>query len=366
MSSRGLLLFNFVTVITVIVTVSESRELIRPFNNTISAVYVFGDSTVDSGNNNYINTVFKANFPPYGTNFANHTPTGRFCDGRLVMDFMTSYVGVKENVPPYLDPTLSLDELMTGVCFASSGTGLDPLTAQLFDGVITVPKQLENFKEYKTNLEASIGKNRTKTLIKKAAFLISIGTNDIAVNYMSTPLRRLTYNITVYLQVLLQQLKQLIEGLREEGAQIIGLVGLPPIGCVPAVITLYSGQPIFGRPCVDTFSNIALDYNNKLQDMLKTMQKPNSILVYADIYQPLNDIVHNPSKYGFEKTNVGCCGTGLIEATFLCNSGSVLCSDPSKYVFFDAIHPTETTYRYLFESIRPTMDRFLKKLSQLM
>lgn len=38
------------------------------------------------------------------------------------------YLGVKEFVPPYLDPTLSIEELMTGVSFASAGSGFDPLT----------------------------------------------------------------------------------------------------------------------------------------------------------------------------------------------------------------------------------------------
>lgn len=49
---------------------------------------MFGDSTVDSGNNNYIVTPFKANFPPYGIDFVNHVPTGRFTNGRLVTDFV--------------------------------------------------------------------------------------------------------------------------------------------------------------------------------------------------------------------------------------------------------------------------------------
>lgn len=38
------------------------------------------------------------------------------------------YVGVKEYVPPYLDPTLTIEDLMTGVSFASAGSGFDPLT----------------------------------------------------------------------------------------------------------------------------------------------------------------------------------------------------------------------------------------------
>lgn len=40
-------------------------------------------------------------------------------------------MGIKDFVPPYLDPSLSLDELMTGVSFASGSSGFDPLTAQL-------------------------------------------------------------------------------------------------------------------------------------------------------------------------------------------------------------------------------------------
>ena len=60
----------------------------RGFNRSVSAVFVFGDSTVDPGNNNYIVTPIKSNFPPYGRSFKNQEPTGRFCDGRLATDFI--------------------------------------------------------------------------------------------------------------------------------------------------------------------------------------------------------------------------------------------------------------------------------------
>ena len=60
-------------------------------NGNVTAVLVFGDSTVDPGNNNNIRTIFKANFPPYGREFANHTPTGRFSDGQLTTDFVGKF-----------------------------------------------------------------------------------------------------------------------------------------------------------------------------------------------------------------------------------------------------------------------------------
>lgn len=59
-----------------------------PPRNSVSAVFVFGDSTSDTGNNNYISTSFKSNFPPYGRDFLDHIPTGRFSNGRLGNDFV--------------------------------------------------------------------------------------------------------------------------------------------------------------------------------------------------------------------------------------------------------------------------------------
>lgn len=52
----------------------------------VPGIITFGDSTVDVGNNDYIHTLFKADFPPYGRDFKNHRPTGRFCNGKLSTD----------------------------------------------------------------------------------------------------------------------------------------------------------------------------------------------------------------------------------------------------------------------------------------
>lgn len=52
-----------------------------------TALYVFGDSFFDNGNNNLLPTMARANFFPYGMNFRKG-PTGRFTDGRTVVDFI--------------------------------------------------------------------------------------------------------------------------------------------------------------------------------------------------------------------------------------------------------------------------------------
>lgn len=61
----------------------------RALNNTVSAIFVFGDSTSDPGNNNYVKTIFKGNFPPYGRDFVDQIPTGRFTNGRLSSDYIS-------------------------------------------------------------------------------------------------------------------------------------------------------------------------------------------------------------------------------------------------------------------------------------
>lgn len=50
------------------------------------AFFIFGDSLVDAGNNNYLGG-FKTNHWPYGETFFGR-PTGRVCDGRIYPDFI--------------------------------------------------------------------------------------------------------------------------------------------------------------------------------------------------------------------------------------------------------------------------------------
>lgn len=58
--------------------------------------FVFGDSLVDAGNNDYIFTLSKADSPPYGLDFAasGGKPTGRFTNGRTIADIVCKYIGV--------------------------------------------------------------------------------------------------------------------------------------------------------------------------------------------------------------------------------------------------------------------------------
>ncbi|MCD7453496.1 hypothetical protein HAX54_021121 [Datura stramonium] len=291
-----------------------------------------------------------------------HVPTGRFTNGMLANDFIARYVGVKEYVPPYLDKSLSNEELKTGVSFASAGTGFDPLTPKI-SNVISLSKQLENFKEYEEKMEAAIGKEQTQNLIKEALFIVSAGTNDFVVNYNTLPIRSKNYTLSTYTDFLLQQLHLFLQELLDKGARKIGVVGLPPMGCLPIVITLHSDNAFSKRDCIDFYSSIARDYNSKLQKKLNDMQirlaNLGSRIAYMDIYAPMGDMILG-HKYDFEKANIGCCGTGLLEASFMCNPNSYVCPNASKYVFWDSIHPTEKAYYIVSQALQPTIDSITK------
>ncbi|KAK2642926.1 hypothetical protein Ddye_024689 [Dipteronia dyeriana] len=71
----------------------------------MKALHVFGDSTVGSGNNNFLPSKSKANYPPFGVDLANGKPTGRFNNGRSEADLIVQVAGL-----PFPPPCLGLSK----------------------------------------------------------------------------------------------------------------------------------------------------------------------------------------------------------------------------------------------------------------
>ncbi|GER42524.1 GDSL esterase/lipase [Striga asiatica] len=85
--------------------------------------FVFGDSLVDSGNNNYLITTARADSLPYGIDYPTHRPTGRFSNGLNIPDIISEHMG-SEPTMPYLSPLLKGEKLLVGANFASAGVGI--------------------------------------------------------------------------------------------------------------------------------------------------------------------------------------------------------------------------------------------------
>lgn len=61
---------------------------------SFEAVIMFGDSIVDTGNNNQLKTPTKCNFLPYGRDFDGGVPTGRFSNGKVPSDLLGWYTSI--------------------------------------------------------------------------------------------------------------------------------------------------------------------------------------------------------------------------------------------------------------------------------
>ncbi|CBI15870.3 unnamed protein product, partial [Vitis vinifera] len=319
-------------------------------NITFTAVLIFGDSTMDTGNNNYVNTPFKGNHIPYGQDFPGKVPTGRFSDGKLVPDMVASLLKIKETVPPFLDPKITDNELKTGVTFASAASGYDDLTSVLSQA-IPVSKQPKMFKKYIERLKGVVGELEAMRIVNGALVVVSSGTNDFCFNFYDVPSRRIEFSSNGYQDFLLKKVEDLLKKLYNLGGRTMVIAGLPPMGCLPIQMSTRFELPGIFRVCLEDQNSDAQSYNSKLEKLLPQIQNslPGSKILYVDIYTPLDDMINNPEKYGFVETKRGCCGTGLVEAGPLCNSLTPVCENASQYVFWDSIHPTEAAYRVLVE-----------------
>nr|GEU84697.1 GDSL esterase/lipase At5g33370-like [Tanacetum cinerariifolium] len=157
-----------------------------PNAKQVRAFFVFGDSLVDNGNNNYLYTIARADMLPYGIDTPDHLPTGRFSNGLNIPDIISEHIG-SEPTLPYLSPELDGQKLLVGANFASAGVGILNDTGLQFVNVLTMPLQLEYFREYQQRLSRVIGEKQAKELVNQALVLVSLGGNDFVNNYYLFP-----------------------------------------------------------------------------------------------------------------------------------------------------------------------------------
>ncbi|KAL3615290.1 hypothetical protein CASFOL_040951 [Castilleja foliolosa] len=318
----------------------------------VPAIIVFGDSSVDAGNNNYVPTIARSNFEPYGRDFAGGKPTGRFSNGRVTTDFISEELGLRPVVPAYLDPEYNIKDFAVGVTFASAGTGYDNATSDVL-GVIPLWRELDYYKDYQSRLRTYLGDKKAIDTIANALHVISIGTNDFLENYYAFPPRerRLEYTIEAYQGLLIGIARDFITGLHGLGASKISLGGIPPMGCMPLERAQNLGN---GNGCNEVYNVVAMSFNAKLCDLVMNLNKelPGLQLVFSNPYYFLLRVISSPSSYGFDVSQTACCATGTFEMGYACNEGNPMtCRDADKYVFWDAFHPTQHTNKLVADHI---------------
>ncbi|XP_066371647.1 GDSL esterase/lipase APG-like [Miscanthus floridulus] len=317
----------------------------------VPAVMTFGDSTVDVGNNDYLHTIIKANFPPYGRDFANHVATGRFCNGKLATDMTADTLGFTTYPAAYLSPQASGQNLLIGANFASAGSGYYDHTALMYHA-IPLSQQLEYFKEYQSKLTAVAGAGQAHSIITGALYIISAGASDFVQNYYINPFLYKTQTADQFSDRLIGIFHNTVSQLYGMGARRIGVTSLPPLGCLPLSITLFGHG---SNGCVSRLNRDSQSFNRKMNATVDALSRryPDLKIAVFDIYTPLYDLATDPQSQGFTEARRGCCGTGTVETTvLLCNPKSVgTCPNATSYVFWDAVHPSEAANQVLADSL---------------
>ncbi|KAF2312435.1 hypothetical protein GH714_034675 [Hevea brasiliensis] len=142
-------------------------------------------------------------------------PTGRFSNGRVPSDFIVEAFGVKKLLPLILNPNLQLQDLLTGVTFASGGAGYDPVTSTLAPA-FSLSDQIDQFKDYIKKINSAVGEEGSAAMVSKSVFIISIGSNDILNTYYSTPLRHFHYTIDSYADFLASSASSFIQDSKKQ------------------------------------------------------------------------------------------------------------------------------------------------------
>ncbi|KAG9457816.1 hypothetical protein H6P81_002324 [Aristolochia fimbriata] len=313
--------------------------------NDLPASYVFGDSLVDSGNNNYLASLSKANIAPNGIDFMPYRiPTGRFTNGRTIPDIVGQELGFPHFTPPYLAPTTAGDTILTGVNYASGGGGILNETGQIFGGRLNLDAQIDNFENTKQDIISMVGAPAASSLLKKALFSVVIGSNDFLNNYLTPVLsesKRRSIPPEKFVQSMISKLRLQITRLYKLEARKLVIVNVGPIGCIPYQRDL---NPNTGENCVAFTDQLARSFNLQLKNLVSELRQTlkEASFVYADVYNIVSDIIQNYSSYGFENANSACCrSAGRYGGLVPCGPSARVCADRSKYVFWDAYHPSD-------------------------
>ncbi|KAE8077002.1 hypothetical protein FH972_015612 [Carpinus fangiana] len=312
------------------------------------ALFIFGDSFFDAGNNNYINTTTasQANFSPYGENFFKY-PTGRFSDGRLIPDFIAKHAKLPL-IAPFLDPRNH--RYIDGANFASAGAGALLETHQGF--VIDLQTQLSFFKDLARLLRRELGCKKANTLLGRAVYLLHIGANDYGV-FSTTNSSVLSPE--EYVNMVIGNVTIVIEEIHKEGGRKFGFLSMQPLGCLPSKRETTSKTGSIGA-CEEEITTLAKLHNKAFSEVLEKLERQLNGFKYSitNWYTAFSERINNPSKYGFKEGRIACCGSGPYRGINSCGGKrSVerfeLCGNASEYVFFDFAHPSERANQQLAE-----------------
>ncbi|KAG4982024.1 hypothetical protein JHK82_026896 [Glycine max] len=342
--SRMRVVLMILTLVAVTLLINtKSVESARTF-------FVFGDSLVDSGNNNYLPTTARADSPPYGIDYPTRRPTGRFSNGYNLPDLISQHIG-SEPTLPYLSPELTGQKLLVGANFASAGIGILNDTGIQFVGILRMFQQYALFEQYQQRLSAEVGATQTQRIVNGALFLMTLGGNDFVNNYFLTPVSARSRQFTVpqYCRYLITEYRKILMRLYELGARRVLVTGTGPLGCVPAQLATRSSN----GECVPELQQAAQIFNPLLVQMTREInsQVGSDVFVAVNAFQMNMNFITDPQRFGFVTSKIACCGQGRFNGVGLCTALSNLCPNRDTYAFWDPYHPSQRALGFIVRDI---------------
>ncbi|WCJ42448.1 GDSL esterase/lipase [Euphorbia peplus] len=308
----------------------------------LKGMFVFGSSLADNGNNAFLDTVSKPIKFPYGVDFP-LGPTGRYNNGKTVIDFLSELLQFPNFLPPFYDPSTHGSKILNGVNFASGGSGLlDDTGAGL--KVPSMNKQMNNFVNTTLpELEKQLGMKREQFL-GDYMFLVATAANDIG-HYFGNPFK---FNQTVeaYTSNLSQLLSAHVKNLYKLGGRKFVFIAVYPMGCYP--------RSVDQNRCNETLNSASKTYNSHLKTMIDDLnpQMPGSHLVFVNTFDIVLDMINRPTPLGFKDVENACCELdtppmGKKTHSHCKKDNPKVCEDRKSHVFFDEAHTSEAANKVI-------------------
>ncbi|KAK9051623.1 hypothetical protein SSX86_028250 [Deinandra increscens subsp. villosa] len=315
----------------------------------VPCYFIFGDSLVDSGNNNELVTKAKANYLPYGVDFPEGV-TGRFTNGRTMADMIGELLGFDEFIPTYASVTDQ--QISKGVNYASGGAGILPETSSYLGDRIALERQLSNHNGIVSRL-FGLQENTTFTNehLSKCLYVFNIGSNDYLNNYLLPKFYNTSHIYTPhqYASFLVRQYCQQLKKLYNLGGRKIVLFGLAPIGCTPIVIHIVGTN---GKPCVESINDIVKKFNDKLRllvdELNRDIQDANFTFInvsHISSVQKGKLAIRCSSIMPWR--NVPCCE---VTENGQCAHTTTTCRMRMLSIYFDGVHPSEMAHNVIATS----------------
>ncbi|KAF3340217.1 GDSL esterase/lipase [Carex littledalei] len=263
----------------------------------VPAMFVFGDSLLDPGNNNNLATLAKANYFPNGIDFPEGV-TGRYCNGRTVADYLGNLLGLPL-IPPYNKPIITAHDTSRGVNFASAAAGILNDTGKLYGDRFSMDSQIQNFKRILEGLSSALV-NGTEDYISRSLFLVCMGSNDYINNFL-LPLSQTAsmYTAESFAELLIHEYSRQLKELYELGARKFLIGGLGPLGCIPNQIGNYQNASNIAKGQIICLPILPLECENR------------SDFIFWDPYHPTDRANSIVAEYAYN---------GTLQASFPMNA----------------------------------------------